>query len=756
MANGLSANAEKDQEKNTSRLSIGFWVATTALVASIFGIVIGGIRSSSDVAKQLYYQPELGKPFWFWNDKPLYSPLSIFEWAYRFNHYGGAVRPIITSGMHEYVYTQLIIYLVFGILYGIKKTVFDRAILPPGFARWANRKEIRKSGLLNWREGRGIVLGRTLFGNKILRVSEKEDRHVFLMAPTRYGKGVGLIVPTLLEWPHSAIVLDIKGENWAMTSGWRSANGHRVLRMDWTTSPADKPWRAIWNPFDEISKGSLFRDSQRIAMDILDPDGKGFNDHWVRSGYTFLSGIIMYLYMMNKKGGNDTFAYPLSMRGMSMLMSDPSRPIKDLYKEMLNCGRREIEEIAREMLNWSDPEESGIISTINGFLSTYRDEMVTENTSSSNFSLLDFIDLNQKPITLYITVPPSDIERLRSLIRLFFNTFNDKLTKDDVEVMGKKKRRPVLFLLDELPALGKLQVLENGIAHNAQYGIRYFLVAQSLGQMRNLYGENGTGNLLANCYTQIFMGTPDPETSEMISKMLGKTIRYSTRYNYSGNRFSFFLAHAMSSMQESERNLLSAHQISQMKDDLLIFRGQMPPILAKTLLYYKTKKYMDRILPSLSAKSVAEDFSVSSSGKTDPSGKDGGPSPVPVKQEAIPSYLISPSPASKKVKVGMASSGSKRSKKSDSSKDPEEMPFEHDYCPTISAQDVSFVETKELDISDINEEFLLSQETEVVKKEEMVEASTDHSSGKDPKQNSPEHEPDPIPVSSGGIYDIFE
>lgn len=708
MGTSIAEHAETDHSRKISKISGGVFLTAHVLLATILGLILGGIFASSTVAKLFSYQQELGSPFGVYFGEVLYPPFSIFRWAWRFNHYGGNVRPTLSSGMHLYVLVQVATYLVYFFLYGLRKLISGKTQLPPGSARFATKSEILKSGLTGTIRKGGIVIGKMLFGKKVLRVSESEDRHVFLIAPTRYGKGVGMIIPTLLEWPHSVVVLDVKGENWAKTSGYRHKAGHRVLRMDWTSSPAGKSWRATWNPFNEIRADSIVRDSQRIAMDILDPDGRGFNDHWVRSGYTFLSGLIMYMYLRNNDPVEGAFPFPLSMRGLSMIVSDPERPIDDLYGDMLSFNRREVQEIAREMLNRAPPEKSGVVSTLNGFLSTYRDTMVTENTAMSNFNLTDFIDPDKKPVSLYITVPPSDIERLRSLVRLFFNMFNDKLTKDDVETIETKKRRPVLFLLDELPSLGRLKVLEDGIAHNAQYGIRYFLVAQNVGQVKGHYGEHGAGNLFANCHTRIFFGTPDPASADMISKMLGKTVRYSTRYSYSGNRMSFFLSHAMSSIQESEKELLSIHQISQMKNEILVFRGQMPPIMARSIQYYKDPRYMARILPSLSVQdplAVVSRKSTSSGGNIGNNGEifpwTSAPAPIPA--ETSPAPDIEPESPPKVVveavstgtvftqKSGVNSESKKRTAKKNSEKNPAakktDSPVEEESAPPSVAAD---------------------------------------------------------------------
>ncbi|WP_054785461.1 type IV secretory system conjugative DNA transfer family protein [Pseudovibrio denitrificans] len=154
-----------------------------------------------------------------------------------------------------------------------------------GSARFAEPDEIKKMGLLR---GKGVVVGGLedkLKGTTMLRHDGPE--HVLAFAPTRSGKGVGVVIPTLLTWPGSTIVLDIKGENYAKTSGWRASQGQNVFYFE----PSAEEGSARYNPLQEIRLGTDHQigDCMNVAKMIIDTSGKGLKDFWEQEGFSWLT-----------------------------------------------------------------------------------------------------------------------------------------------------------------------------------------------------------------------------------------------------------------------------------------------------------------------------------------------------------------------------------------------------------------------------------------------------------------------------------
>ena len=180
------------------------------------------------------------------------------------------------------------------------------------------------------------------------------------IAPTRSGKGVGLVIPTLLSWTDSAVIHDIKGENWQLTSGWRSTFSHCLL-FDPTNAQSAK-----YNPLLEVRKGKCeVRDVQNIADILVDPEGMlERRNHWEKTAHSLLVGAILHiLYAERDK----------TLARVASFLSDPNRSFEKTLRVMMktnHLGDRAtakvhpvVAQAARELLNKSENERSGVLST---------------------------------------------------------------------------------------------------------------------------------------------------------------------------------------------------------------------------------------------------------------------------------------------------------------------------------------------------------------------------------------------------------
>lgn len=347
--------------------------------------------------------------------------------------------------------------------------------------------------------------------------------HVLAYAPTRSGKGVGLVLPTLLSWAESVVCLDIKGENWALTAGWRQQHaGNRVLRF----APADAEGSVKFNPLAEIRLGTEHEvgDVQNIAMMIVDPDGRGLNDHWAKTGHSLIVGATLHcLYMAKSEQRTATIV------DIAHFLANPEMTISDSLNSMLTTQHKdgkvhpEVAHCAREMLNKAENELSGVVSTAMSFLTIYRDPIVAQNTSMSEFKIADLMNFDQ-PVSLYIITPPSDKDRLKPLVRLLINQIVRSLTRTlhyehGRPIKGYKHR--LLLLLDEFPSLGKLDIFQESLAYIAGYGIKAYLITQDIAQLHREYGKDES--IVSNCHIRIAYAPNKAETAEMLSRVLGTT-----------------------------------------------------------------------------------------------------------------------------------------------------------------------------------------------------------------------------------------
>ena len=379
----------------------------------------------------------------------------------------------------------------------------------------------------------GIVLG--LYGGRYLRHGGPE--HVMLFAPTRSGKGVGLVVPTLLTWTTSVLVHDLKGENYRLTAGWRGTFS-RVIVFDPTDIDSLR-----YNPLLEVRRGlNEVRNVQTIADILVDPEGAlERRSHWEKTAHALLVGVILHvLYAEPEK----------TLAQVALFLADPGRSFEDALGVMLatpHLGGRPhpvVAAAARELLNKAENERSGVLSTALSFLTLYRDPVVAAATSASDWRIADLVH-GAKSLSLYLVVPPSDLTRTRPLVRLVLNQILRRLTESWEDIPNRHR---LLLMLDEFPALGRLDVFESQMAFLAGYGIRAFLIAQSLNQIEKAYGPNNA--ILDNCHVRIAFATNDERTARRVSEALGTATELKAQQNYTGHRLAPWLAHLMVARQD--------------------------------------------------------------------------------------------------------------------------------------------------------------------------------------------------------------
>jgi type IV secretion system protein VirD4 len=544
-------------------------------VITVFGIVLLTIWTATEwTAWRLGYQPELGRPWFELLHFPFYLPPAFFWWWYAYDAYAPS---IFIEGAYIAASGGIIAAAV-AIGMSVWRAREAKNIETYGSARWAQPKEIEEASLLG---PDGVVLGRYQRG--YLRHDGPE--HVLCFAPTRSGKGVGLVIPSLLTWPGSAIVHDIKGENWQLTAGFRARHG-RVLLFDPTNAKS-----SAYNPLLEVRRGEWeVRDVQNIADILVDPEGSlEKRNHWEKTSHALLVGAILHvLYAEEDK----------TLAGVASFLSDPKRPIESTLSAMMrtpHLGEAGVHPVvasaARELLNKSGNERSGVLSTAMSFLGLYRDPVVAEVTRRCDWRIGDIV-AGDRPTTLYLVVPPSDINRTKPLIRLILNQVGRRLTED---LQAKAGRRRLLLMLDEFPALGRLDFFESALAFMAGYGIKSFLIAQSLNQIEKAYGPNNS--ILDNCHVRVSFATNDERTAKRVSDALGTATEMKAMKNYAGSRLSPWLGHLMVSRSETARPLLTPGEVMQLPptDEIVMVSG-IHPIRAKKARYYEDARFEERIV----------------------------------------------------------------------------------------------------------------------------------------------------------------
>lgn len=562
-------------------------------------------------------------------------------WTYKaYNH-----NQVIFNDILE-KYMALFIILVLGLIVAAryKYNIINQQKINKrlhGSARWATYKDIERAGLFS---SNGVIVGAVEYKNKPKYLIHDGAEHILTYAPTRSGKGVGLIVPTLTTWKHSVIATDIKGELWSMTAGYRKKYLNNIV-MKFEPAAIDS---VKWNPFDEIRVGTVdeVADAQSLALLIVDPQGKGLDGqdaHWKKTSYSLITGCILFL--LEKKSKNESEA---NMRELDRLLSDTSRPLTELWEEMKNSKNEIVKQVGQDMLDKPENEGGSIISTAKTELSLYRDPVVAANTSFSNFKVRDLMN-HDNPVTLYIVTQPKDIQRITPIFRLLINmiirvnvsdfTFQQeepkelKLYQKVIRIMqgkpiqefasirgkGNYKHR-LLMMLDEFPSLGKMDIVQTALAYCAGYGIKCYLITQDLAQLQDKYGKNEA--ITSNCHIQNAYAPNKVETAEYLSKQTGETTIVEEHINESDSGFLGKKTHSKS-IQYTKRALLTPDECMRLKGaekdsngmiekagEMLVFVAGYPAIKGIQPLYFKEPVWQARaaILPPDKSDLIIEDI----------------------------------------------------------------------------------------------------------------------------------------------------
>jgi type IV secretion system protein VirD4 len=543
------------------------------IVSVLCALVASAATTTQWTADALGHQPQLGSADAIVWGYPLYAPWKFFLWWYQFDAYA---RPVFETGGWIFL-CGVAFAITLAFAFSLWRSREAKHSDTYGTARWATARDIRRLALTR---GDGVVLG--AWKDQLLR--HDGDEHVLVVAPTNTGKSVGISLPTGLVWRHSYLALDLKGENYAITSGLRASFGP-VFRFGPTESGAHR-----YNPLTQIRRGEAeVRDAQVLADMLVDPEGAlGVRSHWQLRAFELLVAAILWaLYAEQQK----------TLARLAELLADPKRPVLALLEDMLQRPIKDgaphpvVAAGARQLLDMAEAERSGVVSTALGYLSLYRDPVLARATEVSDFSIEDLIT-GARPVSLYLIIPPEEISRLKALLRLVLNQILKRLTEIAAQRPGRSRR--VLLMLDEFPQLGKLDFFEHALAYIRGYRIKACLVAQSLNQIAQAYGEHSS--ILDNAHIRVAFACNDERTAKRISDMLGVTTETRAQMNYAGSRMAPWLGHTMVSRQEVPRALLTPGEVMQLPPgEALILTGGAPPIRARKIRYFEEPALKARV-----------------------------------------------------------------------------------------------------------------------------------------------------------------
>ncbi len=532
---------------------------------------------------------------WYAALGPIFPPLGYLHWPRALRHH-----PALAAALHQAFLLATGFAALSAILslvsYLVARNALEESGDTHGSARWASAQEISSIGLDD--EKAPVVGAYAPPGGRPRYLHDPNDRHAFIFAPSGSGKSSGLVIPTLLSWPHSVLVLDVKAELWHHTAGYRSKNlGNCCVRWD----PASLK-SARSNPLFQIQPGPEdVAGAMLLADNLVDPDGKNqHRDFFQQSAHQLLVGLILHtLYAEPEK----TLAHAAHILADSehtlarMLGADHAlgRSVNGEKLHWLDDEKNRtlthpvVADAARALLEQDPRTRSSIVATAQSHLALYHDPLVAAATETSDFTPSDLVDPTGDPVSLYLTVAPAELVRLRSLIRIQLNQFCQALTRS-LSFDPEAKNRPLLLVLDEFTALGRLDFFSTALAYLRGYGIRVYISVQSLAQIQEVYGQNQS--ITTNCGAQVAFAPNDIPTAKLVSELMGQfTVHYDRRSDSGG----LFVSRPNFSHTDTSRSLLTPDELRRLpRDAAITLLANRHPILGTYLPYFKNPTYRER------------------------------------------------------------------------------------------------------------------------------------------------------------------
>lgn len=559
-------------------------IAATALIL-VPGLALGA--ATQFIGSVFDHHTALGPRLVLSGGLVLYPPWAILGWSAA--HAAEFPRPFALA--HAIIFTGCLAMLA-PVLLGMKRS---RPQKPFGAAAWGTFEDARTAGLF---APSGTVLGK--LGGEIL--CHDGPGHQLLIGASRAGKGRGHIVPTLLAWSGSALVLDVKGElaggdprhGFPGTAGFRETLGP-VIRFAPT-----RPDSAAFNPLLEVRRGAdEVRDVQNIVEIITDPAGDArHSDFWDKSARQVMTGVILHV----------LYAEPLPRKSLAVVR-EKLRDLRATCEEMrLTLHRRspltgepevhpEVLHGATSFLAGEERLQAGLKATAESFFGLFADPLVAEKTSASDFRLADLM-CGEAPVTLYLQPPPSDAARLMPLMRLFLN----QLVRSQMEHLGhgsdgREKRHTLLLCLDEFPQLGKMPFFETAMGAFAGYGLKAYLVCQSLNHILRAYGRDNV--ILDNCHIVTAFAAADMDTARKIAAMAGEARELRPQRSEQRPRPILGQRRGSVTWREESRPLLLASDVRQLPPgEQLTFVAGAKPLRTGKIRYDEEKVFAGRLRPA--------------------------------------------------------------------------------------------------------------------------------------------------------------
>lgn len=591
-----------------------------------------------------------GNPLILFFGKPVFNPIFYFLSMFKYIYYKDFI---------PYYLNSITYFLYFGVValaYAFIWTIIVNYVNKQegnylGTARFANKKDLKKNGLL---KKEGVVCGQT--SDAIIKVDKydsavhlksiKEGRlichtgkmHTLLIGPSGEGKSY-VIIPTIWNFKGHIIVFDPKSENFNTTSKTKSEYS-RIIKFSPTREDS-----MHYNPVEEMREGLAyaFRDSDQMANILFAPAKESSTssengEYFTQSGKSFVTAALMHIrysdYPEKNLGGirdffscgNEAELAALIEGGQGQEASGAlgTSQVKEMVntkhyfiitERMYNREKKKFDKLglkigdkyydpelqklvlkgASDIMQTNAKEKASVWKTIATKIRDFDDPNIRKNMGNCDFCVDDFIN-SEEPICLYLCVPNSDVNRISSVFRLIVTNILMRLTEEDSGFGKCQLKIPLLLLLDEFPVLGTFSVLATQMGILRSYNVFVMIVCQSLNQIVDRYGQHHP--FLDHCSCHIVYAPGEVNDAEYFSKRMGNETIHQNKVSRSGGLRLMNDSNINYSDNDFSRALMDGADIQRLPSNqaLIMVRG-MPPYIAKKIPYWQDSRFKKLMKP---------------------------------------------------------------------------------------------------------------------------------------------------------------
>ena len=455
-----------------------------------------------------------------------------------------------------------------------------------GDAKFASAGDLASKGLFKDAD-RGVVVGK--HGGRLIKLDGQQ--FVILAAPTRSGKGVGVVIPNLLEYRESMVVLDIKQENFDLTSGWRRSQGQEVYLFN----PFAEDRRTHrWNPLRYVSDDPAFRVSDLMSIAaMLYPDGADEQKFWVSQARNAFMAFAVYLFDHYAEGMAQGFPFARrpTLGAVYRLSSGDGTELKPYLKKL--AARPFLSEPGKQafanLLSQADETFASIMGTLKEPLNAWINPVLDAATSEDDFLLTD---VRRRKMTIYIGIQPNKLAEARLIVNLFFCQLINQNTRE-LPQANKDLSYQCLLLMDEFTSIGRVDIIASAVSYMAGYNIRLLPIIQSMAQLDAVYGKELSRTIITNHALQIVYTPREQQDANDYSEMLGTTTVH---------RKSVTRGKEISRSEVVEkRALMLPQELKAMPGtkEIVFYEGIANPVMCDKIAYYKDSRFTKRLLPKV-------------------------------------------------------------------------------------------------------------------------------------------------------------